>query len=244
MPLRDHFRPPLTKYASWEGFHGGWPAFMVQSLNKVLPEGFRAAPRVRLGAFFEIDIGTHRGEDSRETSFTYGGNGGAAVATMVSPQPSLAVEAELPAQDEYEVLVYDDRDARRLVAAIELVSPGNKDRLENRDAFLVKCISLLQQDVCVSIVDPVTIRSSNLYADLLSRIDRSDPSLGASPPALYAVTCRWRPLRRRGLFESWFHPLALGQPLPTLPIWLSPEQSISLDLEPSYEETCKALRLM
>jgi hypothetical protein len=25
MPLRDHFRPPLSDRRSWEELHGGWP---------------------------------------------------------------------------------------------------------------------------------------------------------------------------------------------------------------------------
>ena len=32
MPLRDHFHPPVSKQASWEGFHGMWPASMVLQL--------------------------------------------------------------------------------------------------------------------------------------------------------------------------------------------------------------------
>ena len=29
MPLRDHFRPPLTDRISWEGLHGLWPGMIV-----------------------------------------------------------------------------------------------------------------------------------------------------------------------------------------------------------------------
>src|SRR5437868_6748001 len=57
---------------------------------------------------------------------------------------SLIVETDLPAQDEYEVRVYDARRGRRLVAAIEIVSPANKDRPEHRAAFVAKCLTLLQ----------------------------------------------------------------------------------------------------
>jgi len=46
MPLRDHFHPPLSKRASWEGFHGQWPAMIVQHLVGVLPDGYVAEPRV------------------------------------------------------------------------------------------------------------------------------------------------------------------------------------------------------
>ena len=102
------------------------------------------------------------------------------------------MEAELPDQDEYEVRVYDARHGRRLVAAIEIVSPSNKDRPESRRAFVAKVAALLQRDVSVSIVDIVTIRRFNLYADLLELIGGSDPMLGAEPPGLYAVTVRGR----------------------------------------------------
>jgi hypothetical protein len=40
MPLLDHFRPPIWNRASWEGFHGMWPATMVQELSEVLPEEY------------------------------------------------------------------------------------------------------------------------------------------------------------------------------------------------------------
>jgi hypothetical protein len=51
MPLRDHFRPPVSQHASWEGFHGQWPAMIVQQLNPVLPDGYMAEPRVHLGPY-------------------------------------------------------------------------------------------------------------------------------------------------------------------------------------------------
>ena len=90
----------------------------------------------------------------------------------------------------------------------------------------------------------MTIRQFNLYADLLELIGRSDPMLGAEPPALYAVTVRGR--KRGGkppLLDTWFYPIALGQSLPTLPIWLDVDVGVFLDLETSYEETCRLLRI-
>ena len=39
------------------------------------------------------------------------------------------------------------------------------------------------------------------------------------------------------------HPLANGQRLTTLPIWLKETRAISLELESSYEETCRTLRI-
>ena len=45
MPLRDHFRPPVSKKSSWEGFHAMWPTCIVQQLRKLLPPGYVAEPR-------------------------------------------------------------------------------------------------------------------------------------------------------------------------------------------------------
>ncbi|HVW36815.1 MAG TPA: hypothetical protein VHB99_05905, partial [Pirellulales bacterium] len=56
MPLRDHFRPPISKRSSWEGFHGGWPMRIVEELAPRLPEGFVAEPRLHLGNYYEIDV--------------------------------------------------------------------------------------------------------------------------------------------------------------------------------------------
>ena len=37
--------------------------------------------------------------------------------------------------------------------------------------------------------------------------------------------------------------LELGRPLPTLPLWLAENLAVPLELEPSYEETRRALRI-
>jgi hypothetical protein len=116
------------------------------------------------------------------------------------------VQTELPEPDEYEVRVYDTKRGRRLVAAIELVSPANKDRPEHRGLFVAKCAALLQQHVSVCIVDVVTTREFNLYADLLALLNQSDPSLGTTPSPLYAVACRWRVQASTRWLEAWHHP--------------------------------------
>ncbi len=197
MPFRDHFRAPLSKRASWDGFHGQWPAMIVLGLFDKLPKGYVASPHVHLGR--EID--------------------------------------------EYEIRVYDVERERRLVAAVEIVSPANKDRPEHRRVFVAKCAALLQQRVSVVIVDLVTLRQFNLYADLLELIDRNDPSLGPDPSAVYVASCRWTETDKGGILQTWAHALTPGQPLPTLPLWLADDLAVPLELEKSYEETCRVLRI-
>ena len=244
MPLRDHFRPPVEDKHSWDELQGLWPAVIVQQLFPILPEGCVAAPRVHLGAAFEIDVLTYQRDEPAPQERPHEGNGGVAVAAWAPPKPTLTLETELPDQDEYEVRVYDARHGRRLVAAIEIVSASNKDRPESRRAFVAKVVALLQRDVSVSIVDIVTVRQFNLYADLLELIGGRDPMLGAEPPVLYAVTARGRRrVRKRPVLDTWFYPMAFGQPLPTLPIWLDGDLGVFLDLETSYEATCHVLRI-
>ena len=68
-------------------------------------------------------------------------------------------------------------------------------------------------------------------------------ALGEEPPPMYAATLRMRYDDRRRMMDNWYHPLAIGQSLPTLPIWLKETWAISLDLETNYEETCRTLRI-
>jgi hypothetical protein len=232
MPLRDHFRPPLSDRRDWDGFLGGWPAMITSGLNRTLPQRYVAGPRVRVSPWDRMNEAIDEDE-----------GGWVATAIWAPPKPTLVVATDLPDVDEYEVLVHADTHRGRLVAAVEIVSPSNKDRPETRRAFVAKCAALLLEHVCIAIVDVVTTRDFNLYAELLGFIGLADPSLADGPPPIYAVACR---LPRRGdawLLETWAHPLTLGQPLPTLPLWLAENLAVPLELEPSYEETCRSLRI-
>ena len=242
MPLRDHFRPPLSKQRSWEELHGQWPAMIVIALARKLPPRYVAGPRVHLGPYFEVDVASFE-KDELSGVASEGGEeeGGVATAVWAPPQPTLEVAMDLPDQDEYEVRVYDTELERRLVAAVEIVSPGNKDRPESRRAFVAKCATLLRQDVSVSIVDIVTIRPFNFYSELLAFLGQGD--LAPEPPPLYAAACRWKSSERSARLQTWAHPLALAQPLPTLPLWLADNLAVPLELEASYEETCRTLRI-
>ena len=185
MPLRDHFRPPLSDRRSWEGFHGGWPMMIVDALGQRLSQRYIAEPQVHLGSSIEIDGATCEEDDSdRAVAGERDDDGGVATAVWAPPRPTLAVATDLGDLDEYEVRVYDTRRGRRLVAAVEIVSPANKDRPEHRRAFVAKCAALLQDRVCVAIVDLVTTRSTNLYAELMGFIGQADPSPGDNPPPL------------------------------------------------------------
>jgi len=244
MPLRDHFHPPLDHRRHWEGFHATWPVLIVSLLQGKLPPQYFAEPRVHPGSTAEIDVATFEDEGQANGKIdSSNGNGGVATATWAPPRPTLSVATDLPFQDVYEVRVFDEKRQNRLVAAVEIVSPGNKDRPEKRRAFCCKCAGLLQVGVSVVIVDVVTSRVHNLFNEVLDLIGQPSEAPDGEHPSLYAAAIR---LVKRGddwILESWLQPLALGAPLPTMPLWLADELAVPLELEESYERSCGILNL-
>ena len=236
MPLRDHFRPPDMNLASWEEVHGLWPGIMAVRLNSILPPQYRSGVKIHLGTLVEVDTGAFELNDGREIN----GESDTALAWEAAA-PTLLLDTDELTPPEYEVRVYDESMGRRLVAAVEIVSPRNKDRSSSREEFVSKCHAMLQQGVCVVIVDPVTTRSANLYAELAARIGAKPPATAAEP--IYAVSCRSFYYRDRHRVQAWEHTLGIGAPLPTLPLWISDSKYVPLELERTYEETCRGLRI-
>ena len=144
--------------SSWEEVHSGWPMVIVQQLGKLLPPQYVAGPRVHLGSNAEVDVASF---ELQGKSSTIGArvDSGSAITTWAPSEPSLLMETELCDVDEYEVRVYDASRNRRLVAAIELISPANKDRPESRNQFVAMCAASLRQHVSVVLVDIVSSRA-------------------------------------------------------------------------------------
>src|SRR5947209_9877330 len=183
MPLLDHFNPPLNRTHPWRSFHGAWAAAIARLLNLgVLPSGYYAVPLVDRDGPIEIDVAA-----LREHGAPMASNRGSAPQPWTPPQAGLTITVDLPAADEVEVQVFADDGDPRLTAAIELVSPRNKDRPAARQAFAVKCVGYLQQGSSVVLVDTVTTRRADLNAVILSLLG---VETAAAPSGLGAVSYR------------------------------------------------------
>lgn len=236
MPLLDHFHPPLSPRRHWESFHVTWAGAIADALNEdLLPDGYFAEEHAHAGARIEIDVATFA-EKGIPAS-----NGSVATRAYAPPAPPLTIPAAFP--DEFEVRVYEAEGGARLVAAIELVSPSNKDRTAHRAAFANKCAGYLAQGIALIVVDVVTSRSANLHAEILKLLGHQEAGGLPSGTTLYAVA--YRPIVRDAAqqIESWPHSLALGQKLPTLPLALSAELCLPIDLEETYSVACARRRL-
>lgn len=241
MPLLDHFRPPHGPH-SWDMVHGLLPGMIAVHLNRILPQRYVAGPTVHVGSGLEVDVATF--ENDSPGGGTGENAGGTATAVWAATEPTLDVIADWSAVDDYEVLVYDRERGRELVATVEIVSPSNKDRPDHRRLFAGKCSTLLKRGVSVTVVDFVTDMNANLYAEMMDLVGRPDPAAGTPPVPIYAVAMRERMLRRRRRLESWFRPLAVGQPLPVLPLWLTERLVLPLELEAMYTDTLQSLRII
>src|SRR5438552_1942374 len=239
MPLLDHFRPPLFPARPWESFHALWAAALVGQLNQKLPQRYFAAVQIHLGRHVEADVAEFDLGPAEEVSGN--GPGGVAVATWAPPTAALTVATVFP--DDIEVQVIDTRDGAVLVAVTELISPGNKDRPEARRGFAAKCVAYLQRGVGVAIADIVTTRQANLHEEVLEMLGHAGPSGLPEQALLYATA--YRPARRqeRNEIDVWPAPLAVGNPLPTLPLALRGFGYVPLDLEAAYAEARKLSRL-
>jgi hypothetical protein len=185
----------------------------------------------------EIDVGTLAESDPGSINHCGG------VATWAPPKPMATAPLEFQDPDIFEVQVLSEQEGLRLVAAIELVSPVNKERPANRGMFAVKCASYLQSGVSVIMVDVVTPRGGNLHAELLDLLQVQLTTPGQGNHELYAAAHR-AVVAPQGLqLETWTFPLTVGDALPTLPLWLQPDCCLPLDLEASYHAACVARRI-
>jgi hypothetical protein len=245
MPLHDHFRPPLAPVRSWESFHASWAVAIRNRFNRTLPARFVAEAPVHLGAqvaadVAEVDTWPETDADGRPPVVPDPEGGGLAVLTP----PAVTVAADIGLLERFAVEVRDRSRNFRLAGVVELVSPSNKTRPDHRHVFVGKAAGYLLAGVGLVIADVVTERRANLHNELLA-INGTGPEhhLPGSPP-LYAAAYAPVPAGdRRLLLDVWAEPLAVGRPLPTLPLQVLGLGRVPVDLEASYMEACEWSRI-
>ncbi len=121
----------------------------------------------------------------------------------------------------------------RLVAAVELISPRNKDRISARETYLTRYLGYLLESVHLLLVDvhrgPIGFSFADRIAQELS-IDQKP-----FPPPL-AVSYRVGETAPMGgsFLAIWRRRSRWGLPLPTLPLPLTMHATVSVDLERTY----------
>jgi hypothetical protein len=242
MPLLDHFHSPLVDNSSWESFHSNWATRVADGLSERVPVEFRVEEHAHHGPSVEIDVAT----------FARGQSGGAAAngpsaavlaaPAYAPPAPARTMPATFP--DTFEVCVYSTTSGKTLVAAVELISPGNKDRADHRRAFAAKCASYLSQGIGLITIDIITNRHANLHNETM-RLMAAAPDLDF-PEGVHLYAVAYRPVLREGRSEIdlWPTAIAVGAPLPVLPLRLTGDLFVPVDFEAAYQEACRRRRLI
>src|SRR5260370_5996865 len=184
MPLLDHFHAPVSERRTWEGFHGLWAAALVEKLNRdVLGQDYFADMQVHIGSQVEVDFATLT--EAQATAERSAGTTSTLAQAWAPPATELVFPTAFP--DEIEVQVFATITGAALVAAIELVSPRNKDRPEARQAFTAKCLAYLSRGIGLIVVDIVTNRLTNLHNELMQMLGQGVPFLLPPSVSTYAV---------------------------------------------------------
>lgn len=238
MPLLDHFHPPLHGPRRWEGFHHAWATGIARHLNlDVLPKEYYAEPEISIGPTLEIDVATAEWDQPPP-------EGNQRTRVWSPSKPKFSAKVDFSRLDGYEIRVYKDLGGAQLCAAIELVSPANKDRPGSRQTFAAKCAGYLKHGIGLIIVDVVTERNDNLHEDVFEVLEaKGRRGVWKSPSGLYAVSYRAVTSRKEPRLDVWPEVLEIGQTLPTMPLWLSPDLAVPVNLEASYLATCESLRI-
>ncbi|NNJ25478.1 DUF4058 family protein [Alienimonas chondri] len=222
---------------TFHDFHQTWIPQLKLALNGgLLPPGYYGHVERSFGAVSaaENEADLLALEDG---TTVYGGDQGGGTAVLEAP-PQVSEVTDLAEVSESEY--YAARASRlairreidhRVVALLELASPGNKDRPASVDRFVSKLTEAMEDGVHVVLIDllpPGRPDPAGLHGAMLEALGR-----GYEPPADkplcavgYQVGPRWR---------AYAEPLAVGDPLPTVPLFLTPERYVPLPLGSSYK---------
>lgn len=234
MPLLDHFHSPLSDERSWESFHASWADEIMAALNQGgLPSGYFAETQIDFGGRVEVDVASL--QRAGTSSAQPGDNGGVAVQAWAATEV-LRMPAVFP--DEIEIRIIQRTAGPKLVGAIELISPKNKDRFAKRRAFASKCAAYLQAGIGLLIVDIVTERHVNLHDELIQLLDQDACYRFTSASRLYSVA--YRAIRTDidgDQIEIRPVQLHVGQTIPTMPLALHGGPIVPIELEATYTRT-------
>jgi hypothetical protein len=230
MPLHD-----WTDERSWDSVHPFWLAYLVEWIQPRLPEGYK----VFLGGVPALTVGATNGKPDVSVRQWERRASQEAVATDTAVmEPDL--EANVTFRLDPQPAVHVDFHGQ-LIAAIEVVSPRNKDRAAAKETYANRYLGYLRLGVHLLLVDVLPRPKGYSFSDVIT------VALGLELPPLpppFAAAYRVGEVVPVGedmgsLVGLWRRPLQVGQPLPALPLPLNVHQAIQIDLEETYSRAAK-----
>ena len=128
------------------------------------------------------------------------------------------------------VVVRDVDDA--VVTVIEIVSPGNKDSHHAIGSFVRKATAFLHGAVNLLIVDlfpPSEYDPQGIHKLIWGRIHEGSFEMPSDKPLTVAV------YSSRTTITGYVEPMAVGEELPDMPLFLSPDRYVPCPLAATYQ---------
>ncbi len=233
MPLHD-----WKDERGWDGVHLLWLAQLLDWIQPRLPSGFRAyvgsVPALTLEAGNGKPDVTVRGWRSPPRDAAPSGS------AALAPDRAAVATFTLDSQRAIHVDWHG-----QLIAAVEIVSPRNKDRLDSKARYSRRYLGYLRQGVHLMLIDVFSQPAGFSFADAISDdLGLDEP---ATPPP-HAISYRIDgPVPRDEEMGTeiaiWRRLLRVGQSLPELLLPLDEDQGVIIDLERTYHEAAKRVYL-
>ncbi len=231
MPVHDWTRVDAGLF---HHFHQDWTIELCRSLNAGrLPPGFIALADQRIGGPIPDVLTLQRGPkhpDKRETG------GGLAVAA-VPPKARFVVNGEADAYVHRANRIRIQHRHGQVVAVIEIVSPGNKNTRTALNAFVRKASDLIWQGIHLLVIDlfpPSELNPQGINKAICDEIANQPFELPADKP-LTVAAYQAAPVK-----TAYVDPVAVGDDLPALPIFLTEYDYVPAPLEETYRASWAA----
>ena len=228
MPIHDWTRVDAGLF---HNFHQGWTVALCNALNGgVLPPSYFALIEQKLQGPIP-DVLTLQLPSGPKIA----DNGPVGVAVATSPPRARLVrrnEASGYARKANRVTVRHRHGD--VVAVIEIVSPGNKASRNELRAFTEKTAALARQGIHLLVIDlfpPGRRDPQGIHKALWDEFEEEDLELPSDKPLTLAAYDAGPPL------VAYVEPVAVGDVLPDMPLFLRPEYYVPAPLEASYRAT-------
>jgi hypothetical protein len=237
MPVHDWTR---VLAGVFHDFHNRWIGAIRDHLNdgRLPPNYYALAEQVAEGP--QPDVIALESGVGDEQDFASSDAGGTVLAVLDHPPKVKYIEQnerEVYARTAERVAVYH-ASGDRIVAFIEIVSPGNKHSQFEMNRFVEKLSDALDRGVHLLVVDlhpPGSYDPRGLHAAFWGL--RSPDAHGVTNGQPLGLSA-YRVGRTPG---AYFQPVAVGEPLPDMPIFLTPDHYVNVPLEVTYAESWRGV---
>jgi hypothetical protein len=228
MPAHDWTR---VDAGIFHAFHHDWITELSRALNRgVLPKDYYALPEQIAGGFGP-DVLTLRHPDGAPGESDDGAGGVALAVTPPKVRLRMSSEANRYAAKAKSIAVRHVSN-HRVVAMIEVVSPGNKSSRAGLESFVRKAHDALALGIHLLIVDlfpPGPRDPEGIHKAVWSEDCDPDYALPPGKP----LTCV--SYIGGAAAEAFIESIGVGDPLPEMPLFLTPDVYVDVPLETTYQ---------